>query len=106
MVNSVKKAVAERDWNPLNMNCLIHPEIIKTKLSRTDVSEHLGVINDQLVRNNLTKDLPDGLPDRLNLTESDVQVLGQGPWSIKEFNWGGSITRQVFQNCFTRMERY
>ena len=106
MVPSVKKEVVQCGWNPLNMNYLFHPEIVKTKLSPADASEQLGDLDDQLARNNLTKDLPDGLPYRLNLTEADIQVLRQGPWSIKEFNWAGNITRQVFQNCCTRMERY
>ena len=79
MVPSVKKEVVQCGWNPLNMNYLFHPEIVKTKLSLADVSEQLGDLNDQLAQNNLTNDLPDSLPDRLNLTEADVQVLGQGP---------------------------
>ena len=51
MVPSIKKAVAQRGWNPLNMNCLYHPDIISTKvLNETQRRE-------EMERNVLRKDL-------------------------------------------------
>ena len=96
MVPSIKKAVAQRGWNPLNMNCLYHPDIISTKvLNDTQQRE-------EMERNVLRKDM--GVA--VDLTEADIRVATDGPGAIKQFNWMGNITKQVFENCNTRIVRY
>ena len=93
---SVKKAVAQRGWIPLNMNCLYHPDIITTKV--TEDNQRKEDLERNVLRNNM------GVA--IDLTEADVQAATDGPGAIQEFNWKGNITRQVFENCNTRLERY
>ena len=100
-VRSVKKAVAQRGWNPLNMNCLYHPDIITTKVSG-DGSADLNRRSLEMERNILRNDT--GVS--MDLTEADVRAASDGPGAIKEFNWKGNITTQVFKNCNQRLERY
>lgn len=59
----VKKAVAMRGWNPLNMNCLLNDEVQRTK------------IVDELTFNS-------GVPP----SPAELAVLEQGPDVINEFN--------------------
>ena len=101
MVRSVKKAVAQHGWNPLNMNCLYHPDIITTKVSG-DGSADLNRRSLEMERNILRNDT--GVS--MDLTEADIRVASDGPGAVKEFNWKGNITKQVFKNCNTRLERY
>ena len=96
MVPSVKKAVAQRGWNPLNMNCLYHPDIISTKVLNESQRR------EEMERNVLRKDL--GVA--IDLTEADIRAATDGPGAIKEFNWKGNITKQVFENCNSRLVRY
>ena len=39
VVKAVKKALIERGWNPLNMNCLHHPDIICIKVPEETICE-------------------------------------------------------------------
>ena len=96
-VPSVKKAVAMRGWNPLNMNCLYHPDIITTKVTGVDNQRR-----EDIERNVLRNDM--GVA--IDLTEADVRAVTDGPAAIAKFNWKGDITKQVFENCNMRLERY
>ena len=74
---SVKKAVAQRGWIPLNMNCLYHPDIITTKVMEDN--QRKEDLERNVLRNNM------GVA--IDLTEADVQAATDGPGAIQEFNW-------------------
>lgn len=79
----VKKAVAMRGWNPLNKNCLTYQEIQRTKV--TD----------------------DMTFDRLKaLTPAELNIIEHGKEVIDTFNWTGDVTRDVFQCCAQKLERF
>jgi len=93
----VKKALAERGWNPLNMNCLNHRDIIQTKVPDHEEEEVSLSQVSELTETHI--DFP------TNLTEADIRVIEQGPSTIRDFNFNGCITRQVFENCVKRQDR-
>jgi len=130
----VRKAVAERCWNPLNMNCLNHPDIIHTRVlpvhddDDDDDVDDVDDVDVDDVDDDDDYDEDDQHPSQLSdLTETtvdfpicaaaatsttaasaattfdlsvaDIDVINQGPHEIENFNWSGSITRQVFRNC-------
>ena len=78
------------------MNCLYHPDIISTKVLNESQRR------EEMERNVLRKDL--GVA--IDLTEADIRAATDGPGAIKEFNWRGNITKQVFENCNSRLVRY
>ena len=78
----VKRAVAVRGWNPLNMNCLLNDEVQRTK------------IVDESTFNR-------GKPP----SPAELAVLEQGPGVITEFNWEGCVTLQLHSQCGQQMKR-
>jgi hypothetical protein len=79
--DKVRKAIAERGWNPLNMNCLHDKDIIQTKVSG------------------------DMTYNRANLTAAELGCISQGEGIIGQFNFNGDITKQVFENCSRKARR-
>jgi len=80
--HKVKKAVAMRGWNPLNMNCLRSEEVERTRV---------------LDEATFDRGMPP-LPAELN-------ALIQGPQVISQFNWTGCVVKQVFVNCNKQFAR-
>jgi hypothetical protein len=79
--DSVKRAIAERGWNPCNMNCLYSKEVIQTQVSTALTDE------------------------RKDLTAAELACIKQGEKVIGEFNLNGDVTVQVFQNCNQQQAR-
>ena len=78
---SVKRAVAARGWNPLNMNCLHKKEILQTK-----VSEGMTY-------------------SKRNLTPAELACVKQGEGIIDLLNLNGDVCQQVFRNCAKKQDR-
>ena len=80
--HKVKKAVAMRGWNPLNMNCLMDEAIERTR------------VLDEATFNRGTPPSP-----------AELNALLQGPQVISQFNWKGCVVQQVFANCNKQFHR-
>ena len=125
----VRKAVADRGWFPLNMNCLNHPDILRTKVAVLQPQENSeddedNEDNEDNEPASQLSDLTETAVDfpipavaaatvtaaaaatSYNLSVADVRVINQGPDEINNFNWSGDVTRQVFRNCVQKMNRY
>jgi len=109
------------------MNCLLHPDIIRTRVPGTRGPEVRrpppAVVDVEQNFDSQVSDLTgpsdvfasergvfDPIEERqrfldLNSTRSEREVIAQGPSAVDSFNFEGDITKKVFQNCIKREER-
>lgn len=75
-VHTNRKAIASRGWNPLNYNCLLHPEILSSKPSY-DSSQSTRMVSNPAMNQNqqAITDTIASPPSELNLTEGLAGTL-------------------------------
>ena len=89
-----KSAIADRGWNPLNYNCLLHPEIVATRYSGGGLGG--GGINDQSNNQECSDD---------NNSREDIMIPAEGLHLVEQMNLSKGVCGSLINTLLEKRNR-